>query len=187
MLNEIRVNYDTHVIKNGVWTTPIVIVLIAIWIYFFTYLQCMLEDSFLTHVNIFYYIVSVAIAYIIKPFLIIFLFVIILGTLYGIYFLLKPNKLAVILNSDGVWFDRYGFVRWNNINDIFVYHFPAAPLDTIGIKFNDNNLVFKQATLLGKLTILYSRIFKYPVTLAKLDIDNVSLINYVKVFRSHNR
>lgn len=182
MVTEIRVNYDTKTLQNGILYLPIIIALTSIWLYFFNYMQNILSDSLLTHTNIFYYIAQMIIIYIIKPVLILFIFMLLLALIYGIYFISKPSKLAAILNKDGIWLDRYGFIAWDNINDIFIYRIPTTPMENIGIRFHDAYSVFKQATLSGKLTIIYSKIFRYPVTLAKLEMDNEIFVAHAKRF-----
>lgn len=165
MLTELKVHYDKENTRQIVFIlSPLIIIVGAFWLYYINFS-------------------SIILSFIVKPFLILMIALFFTGFLHGIY-LLNTDMVALILNKDGIWFDRFRFVPWNNIDDVLTYQTLTTPVQSLEIRFKDLSIVRRQATLSGKLEIFWSKLFGYPITVANIDVDNQVIIAYAKRFIS---
>ena len=110
-------------------------------------------------------------------------------TFFGItffYTLFKriSNKPAAILNQTGIWIHNWGFVSWDNIEEIDTYFIGTIPLEIIGIRIKDLSLSRKEATFSGKIGIFLARLFSYHyhISLMQLALENSQIIAFAREF-----
>ena len=96
----------------------------------------------------------------------------------------RNNKPAAILNQTGIWIHNWGFVSWDNIEEIDTYFVPTVPLEIIGIRIKDLSLSRKQATFSGKIGIFWARLldYHYQISLAGLALENYKIIAFARQF-----
>lgn len=108
--------------------------------------------------------------------LLLFFVVLSLSILYAIFFLNFEDPI-LILEEDGMWVKHFGFVPWWNIDVIINYTY-GTPIEILGISFKETSTIYKQASLTGKVYILFAKIFgSYHINFANLTIAHEEIIS----------
>lgn len=111
-----------------------------------------------------------------------------LGAILYSMWLMKDNLPMAILDQEGIWVMRYGFIPWQEVKEVSLYYVPSTPLESVGIRVHDPVKIARQSTLSGKATFWYSKIFQYPpIILANSDIDNEIVVQTANHFMDQSR
>lgn len=110
--------------------------------------------------------------------------------LQGLIFALTiymSNKPLAIIDEHGIWVRYFNLIPWDCIEDIGTYRTPSTPIEVVSLKLSDYKTVFKNASLAGKIGLLFSRLFGYPpILIANMkldaDLDNETIIAFARQF-----
>ena len=123
--------------------------------------------------------------YILLPLQIIlgFFLVLFIFALIFYFYLQRKNEPVAILNEEGIWVQHFGFIPWNEVEEVAPYINPGAPLISVGIRVKDPAKLSAQAHFFGKCGVFWSKRFGYPpIILAALDVDNDQVISFAHRF-----
>lgn len=84
---------------------------------------------------------------------------------------LRSGKAALVISPDGLWVDSYGFIEWNNVDNIFETAIQGQSLVTIAVK--DATSLKKQASLRGRINLL---VYRNTLYITHLEYDNKTVI-----------
>ncbi len=108
--------------------------------------------------------------------------------LYFIMFLLavtvpfwvpKEDDPVAILNKDGLWHYRFGFIPWNDVS----YFGLSGKLSTISVRVKDNEKISKQASFTGKFDFFWAKLFGHPpIRIVCIVMDKDYVVSFAKQF-----
>lgn len=146
---------------------PILIVICMLWYALILYFSGILPDIILI---------------VLKAFVILGIAIFTLGFFSSLTFLFNTEP-AAILNEKGIWVKYYGFIAWDEIQEIGLLQVGTIPVKSIGIRVYDNAALSKRAPFSGKMGIFWSKITGYPpINLANLAIENDVIIEFIKQY-----
>lgn len=94
----------------------------------------------------------------------------------------KINLPNAIFNQDGIWVKHFGFILWNDINEITKYTY-GTPMEIIGIQVKDPESISKRASFFGKCIIFYSKVFGYyHISIASLEVNIDEIICFANKY-----
>lgn len=97
--------------------------------------------------------------------------------------LVTQTKPMMVIDEEGMWVDRYGLIPWKDIKDVVVYRHWNGPMEALGIWLKDLTITSRNATISGKMVIMWSRIFDYPnINLAGLDVPNQVIVDRAQYY-----
>lgn len=103
--------------------------------------------------------------------------------IYAITFSMN-NKPAAIINEEGIWVNYFNLIPWNNIADVTLYRSPGTPIEVIAVIPKEYTSVFKNASVSGKMAVIFSKIFGYPpILIANFELDNEYIIEFAAQFK----
>ena len=112
----------------------------------------------------------------------IFFSLIFLLILWGTFCFPKKGDPIAILNQDGIWHYRFGFISWKKINEFEPYSYWDTP-EVIGIRVRDNKKISKQSSVAGKLDFFWAKLMGYPpIRIVGIVLKNEEVISFAKQF-----
>ena len=102
--------------------------------------------------------------------------------IWGAFLIPKKGEAMAILNQDGIWLARFGFISWQEIAEFATYSYKGTP-ELIGIRVKNNEKISKQSSIAGKLDFFWARIIGYPpIRLTGIALKNDEVINFARQF-----
>lgn len=90
---------------------------------------------------------------------------------------------AAVINDDGIWVRNFGLIPWDNIRDVYAYHYKNSPLETIGIHVHNIKVLASQGSIGARCSIFCSKLLGTPpITLSNLAVSNRTIIQFAKQF-----
>lgn len=105
------------------------------------------------------------------------------GLLYMIWLINFNKKPLAILNAQGIWVNHFGLIAWNDVQSCQIYNYPRTPLEVVSVAVKDIKKLSKQASISGKITIFWAKMFQYPpILLANATVDNETITAYAQAY-----
>jgi hypothetical protein len=102
---------------------------------------------------------------------------------FSALFLLQSTKPAAILDKNGIWLAYFGFISWSQVDQIYPYLIMGTPMEVIAIQVKDVRLLFKQASLGGKISLFWSKIFGGPhITISNTALSSKDIFSFARNF-----
>lgn len=115
-------------------------------------------------------------------FLAVMIVLFILGLFFGALEFIN-NKPAAVINKKGMWVKHFGFIEWDNIQQVEIYKVYNTPMESVGIRVKDTQLLSRQAQFFGKMAVMWSKIFGYPpILLSNLECENRHVVCFANNF-----
>lgn len=112
----------------------------------------------------------------------VYLILMIFGVVYY-FFYLRSNKIAAILDKDGLWTRRHGLIAWNDVKDVFIYRTPTTPIESVAFYVKDRGIISQQSTFGGKCSLFWAKVFGFPdIILSDVEIENEVVVSFAKRF-----
>ena len=125
--------------------------------------------------------ISYYIGFCIQSILVILTTLILFSAPYTHFFLLKTP--AAILNQDGLWVPKFGFIAWENIVKVGIFPIKGTPASMLGFYIKDSAALSPQALWGTKVAINLSKRTGYPhITLSNIDMDEDRIICFAQRF-----
>lgn len=113
---------------------------------------------------------------------IIFFCFIFLLIICGTFCFPKKGDPVAILNQDGIWHYRFGFISWKEIDEFEPYSYRSTP-EVIGIRVKNNKKISKQSSIGGKLDFFWAKLMGYPpIRIVGIALENDEVIFFAKQF-----
>jgi hypothetical protein len=98
------------------------------------------------------------------------------------YLMVRTDQPVAILNEQGIRLKEYGFISWDSITEMSTVTY-GAPIEMIGIRVKDLSVLYKQASIAGKMGIFWSKIFRYyPVYISNIAIPAEHLLAFAQEY-----
>lgn len=102
--------------------------------------------------------------------------------LWGAFLIPKKGEPVAILNQDGIWLARFGFIDWKEISEFALYSYKGTP-EVIGIRVKNNAKISKQSSIAGKLDFFWAKLMGYPpIRLSGIALENDEVISFARQF-----
>ncbi|MFC1870696.1 hypothetical protein ACFLXW_00340 [Candidatus Dependentiae bacterium] len=102
--------------------------------------------------------------------------------IWGAFLLPKKDEPVAILNQDGIWLARFGFISWKEIDEFASYSYQGTP-EVIGIRVKNNEKISKQSSIAGKLDFFWAKLMGYPpIRITGIALENDEVINFAIQF-----
>lgn len=112
----------------------------------------------------------------------IFMGIMFLLLLWGAFLIPKKGDAVAILNQDGIWLARFGFIEWKEISEFAPYSYRGTP-EVIGIRVKNNEKISKQSSIAGKLDFFWAKFMGYPpIRITGIALENGEVISFAKQF-----
>ncbi len=112
----------------------------------------------------------------------IFFSLIFLLILWGTFCFPKKGDPIAILNQDGIWHYRFGFITRKEIDEFEPYSYRSSP-EVIGIRVKNNKKISKQSSVAGKLDFFWAKWMGYPpIKITGIALSNDEVIGFAKQF-----
>lgn len=103
--------------------------------------------------------------------------------LYMIWLINCNKKPLAILSAEGIWVNHFGLIAWDDVLSCQIYNYPRTPLEVVSVVVKDVKKLSRQASISGKITIFWAKMFQYPpVLLANATVDNETIIAYAQAY-----
>jgi len=109
----------------------------------------------------------------------------IIGSIFAVYLIVSKNRKTAILDQDGIWIRFFGFIAWNEIIYFNLWKIPGTPVETIAIQVKDPKRLSQQASLSGKISLFWSKLFDNPhITLGNVTTSNEEILSFARKYIS---
>ena len=109
------------------------------------------------------------------------------GAFY-IFYLVKRDIKAAILDSKGIWINGYGFTAWEGIDDIYIYYRESHKFTMafMGIRVKDLATLKKQVSLFIWATISLQSLFKnqHHISITSSITPNATILAFAQRYMS---
>ncbi len=161
---ELVVPYNIQAMKVGIGMVAMIIAFLFLMFWASTY---------------FYILIGAYFTRVIKIALGIIIFFFVYTFLYTLWFVWVNDNPAAILDSEGIWVNRFNFIPWEDIKACPIFTYPGTPIENVSIMVKDQKKLFKSANIGGKITLLWAKLFNYPhIILNGVTVENEDIILY---------
>lgn len=165
---ELVVPYDMQAMKAGIGMLIILIAFIFLMFWASSYFYILIGAYFTR-------VLKIALGIIIAMF--------VYTLLYTVWFVWVNDRPAAILSPEGIWVNRFNFIPWDNIQACPTFIYPGTPIEVVSIMVKDQKKLFKYASIGGKITLLWAKLFNYPhIILNSIAVENEEILTYAQAY-----